>query len=248
MRAARTRVSLKSTLSNSVAQRQRVIAACRMFSAWPTSATHRLAQSSRVRSVTRGAAVIAEGRIVDALTLVCEGSVEASETGPDGRRVTFKVARDGVYGLLPLLDGREVPSGLTAIEPATVLEIPYSAIRAELAVQPGLWESIAIEAGLRARGYTIQLKRFMFDAPRVRAAAVLLGLAATSGEPTATGIRIALPLSQERFAEMLGVSRQWVSTFVREMARGAVVRWRYGRVKLIDLPGLQAIARQGIDR
>jgi CRP/FNR family cyclic AMP-dependent transcriptional regulator len=235
----------KSRLASSVDERSRLIADYRMFRTWPADAIRRLAESSRARSVPRGAALIPGGRVIDALVLVCEGSVEVSELSSDGRRATFKIARDGAYGLLPMLDGRNIPSGLSAIEPATVLEVPYSAVRAELGRDPGLWESVAIEAGVRARGYTDQLKALTFDAPRSRAASLLLGLAETSGEPTAAGVRIVLPLSQERLGEALGVSRQWVSAFVREMVLAGVVKWRYGRVTLIDPDGLRAIAKHG---
>jgi hypothetical protein len=55
-------------------------------------------------------------------------------------------------------------------------------------------------------------------------------------------------LSQERFVEMPGVSRQTVTTLVRAFVRQGLVHWHYGQITLLDRPGLQALADAGVDR
>jgi hypothetical protein len=46
---------------------------------------------------------------------------------------------------------------------------------------------------------------------------------------------------------MLGVSRQWASQLVRELSEAGMVSWRYGRVTLLDLEGLRALASGGVN-
>lgn len=187
------------------------------------------------------------GSTARTLLLVCAGTVHASVTGPGGRRVAFKVAGAGAYGLLPLLDGRKLPNDVVAIEPVTALAVPYTAIRTELSRDPALWESLAVEMGVRARAAMEQMKRFVFDPPYLHMAALLVELAERKTGSRNGPATPELRLPQERLAEMLGVSRQWATRLVRDMTRDGLVEWRYGRVTLLDLRRLRALARQGIN-
>lgn len=225
----------------------RALASSALFARWPGPALKRLVRSSHTSRHPRGALVVAGGRAADTLTFLLEGTLQASVTAPGGRRITFNVSSLGVFGMLPLLDGRGSPTDLIAVEPVTVLWIPHSAIRAELAREPALWESVALEAGARARACFEQMKQFVFDEPRLRMATLLLSLAQTHGDPKAGRILIGLRLPQDRLAEMLGVSRQWTTTLVGEMTRTGIIEWRYGRVTILDLPALRAITAEGVN-
>jgi CRP/FNR family cyclic AMP-dependent transcriptional regulator len=228
--------------------RRQAIASVAPFTGWPEAALLRLARSSQVSRHAVGAALAVAGPAAGSLTLVVRGAVQASITDAGGRRITFKVGSGpGVYGMLPMLDGREMPSDLIAIEPVVALAIPYAAVRAELALAPELWESIALEAGARARTYTRQMKRFLFDSPRLRMAALLASLAQEHARDDAGAVVIGLRIPQARLAELLGISRQWTTELVREMTRARLIEWRYGRVTIIDLDGLRAIASEGIN-
>jgi CRP-like cAMP-binding protein len=146
-----------------------------------------------------------------------------------------------------MLDGREMASDLIAVERVTALLIPYAAIRAELAQAPALWESVAVDAGARARSYTDQMKHFLFDTPQVRMAALLLSLAQEGSRSDDGTVLIGVHLPQERLAEVLGISRQWAAGLVRDMCRSGLVRWRYGRVTVLDLDGLRTIAQSSVN-
>lgn len=83
---------------------------------------------------------------------------------------------------------------------------------------PLLWQSVAADVTERARPYAEQMKRFVFDTPRVRAASLLLGLASQGAGVAAGGpVVIGMRLLQERFAEVLGISLQWATSLVREL-------------------------------
>ncbi len=85
---------------------------------------------------------------------------------------------------------------LVADGPVTVIRIPRAAIRGELERMPSLWESVAVEATRRGRGMNLQMQQFVFDAPLVRAASLLLGLLANKGTDVEHGpvvIELRLP-------------------------------------------------------
>jgi CRP-like cAMP-binding protein len=219
------------------------------FSAWPRDVLLRLGAAASVNGHPSGAALIVNGRRCDTITVPVAGAVIASVSNPGGRRVVFKLDdAPYAYGLAALVDGLPLPHDLLADGPVTVVRIPHAAIRAELKHLPSLWESIAAEVNRRGRSVNMQMQQFVFDAPQVRAASLLLGMLVRSGSDGENGpAAIDLRLPQERMAELLGTSRQWVTAVVRELTRAGLVQWRYGRVTVLDVQALRRLASRGID-
>ncbi len=219
------------------------------FSAWPRDALLRLAAASSVASHRSGTMLIVAGQPCDTITVTVEGAVIASVLSPGGRRLIIKFDDTAyAYGLSPLVDGVVPPHDVVADGPVTVICVSVAAIRRELARLPALWESIAVEVNRRGLGLNRQIQQFVFDAPLVRAAALLLGMLAESGKEGERGpVDIGLRLSQERLAELLGTSRQWATMLVRELFKAGLVEWRYGRVTVLDVKALRSLAAKGID-
>jgi CRP/FNR family transcriptional regulator, cyclic AMP receptor protein len=121
-------------------------------------------------------------------------------------------------------------------------------VHAELDASPTLWASVAREATSRGRRFFGHMRERAFDAPRVHMAALLLGLARPVDGPAGDGTaELSVRLPRERLAEMLGVSRQWATQLVHELAKAGLVSWRYGRVTLLDLEALRALASGGVN-
>ena len=219
------------------------------FSAWPRDVLLRLAEAASLSSHRSGTPLLFGGQRCDAITISVEGSVIAGVSSPGGRRLIFKFDDAAyAYGLSPLVDGLPPPHDVVADGPVTVIRIPYVAIRAELARLPALWESIAVEVNRRGLGLNRQVQQFVFDAPLVRAAALLLGMLAKSGKDGDHGpADIGLRLSQERLAELLGTSRQWATALVRELSNAGIVEWRYGGATVLDIQALRSLASSGIE-
>lgn len=230
-------------------QRASAISTAPLFRSWPAPAVLRLARASVVATHSAGALVVEGGPTSGTLTVVVNGTALACVTGPEGKRVTFRLAAGvSVHGVIPLVDGKEMSNDVIALDTVTAIRIPHAALRAELQAAPMLWESVAIELAVRARRYTEQMKRFVFDQPLVHLAVLLTALARSAGG-VAEGQPVLLQqrLSQELIAEMLGVSRQWASTLIRDMVSDGLVQWRYGRVTVLDFARLRVIAEQGIN-
>jgi CRP/FNR family transcriptional regulator, cyclic AMP receptor protein len=225
-----------------------VLASTVPFAAWPMPALARLVGAASLSAHARGDLIHAGGSEIAAATLVVDGVVQASVAAAGGRRVIFEICRGAsVHGLLPLLDGRAMPNDLIAIEPTTTLAIPFAAIRDELALAPTLWQTLCEGAAQRARCYAEQMMQFLFDAPRVRMAAVLLSLAQGEAEATDGPVVVGMRLPQGRLAEMIGLSRQWATSLVRELSEAGLIEWRYGRVTLLDPAALRGIALESIN-
>jgi CRP-like cAMP-binding protein len=89
----------------------------------------RLDQASFVASQSPGTRVVEGGTTSGMLTVVVESAAQACVTGPDGRRVTFKIAAGAsVHGLIPLVDGKEMPNDVIALDKVTEVRIPHAAL------------------------------------------------------------------------------------------------------------------------
>jgi CRP-like cAMP-binding protein len=243
-RAGKTSTDARSKL-NDPKDRADAIGRAAPFSAWPRDVLLRLAAACSVSSHRHGTCLFVAGQRCDKVTVIAQGVVVSSVSSPGGRRVTFKIDDSSfAYGLAPLADGLAHHHDLVADGPAIVICIPLAAIRAELTRRPALWESIALEVIRRSRVYVTQLHQFQFDAPLVRTAAILLGLLAKDSQGGPVTIDLRLP--QERLAEMLGTSRQWATKVARELCEAGIVEWRYGRVTVLDVLALRALAARGV--
>jgi CRP-like cAMP-binding protein len=238
----------KSRLSDAEA-RADAIARAAPFSGWPRDVLLRLAAASSASSHPAETTLIVHGERCDQITVIAEGTVLSSVSTPGGRRLTYKIDTAGfAYGLAALADGLPLQIDLVADGPVTVIRTPLAAVRAELTRLPALWESVAVETIRRSRRYATQLNQFVLDTPLVRAASLLLRLLDKSGKHGLDGeVPIDFRLSQERLAEMLGISRQWATAVVRELAEAGLVQWRYGRVTVLDARALRSLADQGVD-
>jgi len=218
------------------------------FLAWPRDVLLRLAAASSVSSHRSGTHLIVASQRCHQITVVAAGTVISSVSSPGGRRVVFMFDDSSyAYGLFSLVDELAQGHDLLADGLVAVICIPHAAIRGQLKRMPSLWESVAVEATRRARGMNLQMQQFVFDAPLVRAASLLLGMLARNGKAVERGpVAIELRLPQERLAELLGTSRQWATAAVRELSKAGLVEWRYGRVTLLDVPGLRTLAAKSI--
>ena len=226
-----------------------VIGRAAPFSGWPREVLLRLAKASCASCHAAGTALIVKGERCDHITVIADGTVLSSVSTPGGRRLTYKIDRAAfAYGLAALADGLPLQIDLIADGSVTVIRIPIATVRAELSRMPALWESIAVETIRRSRRYARQLNQLVLDTPRVRAATLLTGLLAKSSTVGADEeVAIDFRLSQERLAELLGVSRQWATAVVRELVQAGVIEWRYGRVKILDVPALHRLTAQGVE-
>jgi CRP-like cAMP-binding protein len=247
-RDGKTPVPETTRLSDADA-RADAIARAAPFSAWPRDVLLRLAEAATLSSHRSGTPLLFGGQRCDAITISVEGSVIAGVSSLGGRRLIFKFDDSAyAYGLSPLVDGLPPPHDVMADGPVTVIRVPFVAIRAELSRLPTLWESIAVEVNRRGHGLNRQIQQFVFDAPLVRAAALLLGMLAKSGKDGEHGpADIGLRLSQERLAELLGTSRQWATALVRELSNAGIVEWRYGGATVLDIQALRSLASSGIE-
>jgi CRP-like cAMP-binding protein len=80
---------------------------------------------------------------------------------------------------------------------------------------------------------------------RARVARTLVMLAAQHGQGGAEGVEIQLRLTQEEYADMLGVSRQSLNRELRALEQAGAISLTYARLVVRDLAALREFIGQG---
>jgi CRP-like cAMP-binding protein len=109
-----------------------------------------------------------------------------------------------LFGDMGMLDKGPRSAGARAIEPSTVLEIPYSAVLAELDAHPELMWNVVRMLVTRLRAMDAALADSVFLDVTGRTAKRLLELSNGADDFT-------LPVTQEELAGMVGASRERVN-------------------------------------
>lgn len=225
-----------------IAYCEKLIAATAPFIHWPAPAQRELAKTASIDRYPRGAVLTRRSQPLKALLLIAEGSVDCRISGSHGKQFVMEHALRGwAFGLIPLLDGDDLPHDLVAADDVTVVRLPFSVIHQQLEHLPALWASVATEIARRYRNQLSVTAHQTFDAPHLRLARILLALARDHGQWGDVGVQVQVRLSQELLGSSLGMSRQAAIPHLRNLIDRGLIDWSYGRATVLDLPGLQAL-------
>ena len=192
------------------------------------------------RRFGKGSTIFAPGDLPDALYVMMSGLVTLSHVSEGGEESILRVFGPGdVFGEL-LLTVRARPFRATALTVCMVTVIPGEMFLRLLSTIPQVGlnfigvlsrhlTEMALDRGQSSHKWSLQ-----------RLGLALLKLGATHGLEEEAGTAIALPLTHQILADMIGTSRETVTRHLARLRRGGVVSQR-GRTLLIQVPRLRAL-------
>jgi len=212
------------------------------FRQCPAATLELLLHGARLRAYDAGSTVVHRGEPVDRVAVVLSGSLEMSSTTAAGRRFVIAYMAPGeLLGIIPLIDGRGAIYDTVAHEPSRVLTLADHAFRAAVDADAELrWRVMRALVGRARRLHASLTDTSVLPVP-VRLARVLLSLRAAYG---IEGDAIALQVSQEGLAAMLGVPRQRINAELKALERDGVLRMAYRRIALLDEQALRERAQE----
>ncbi len=201
-----------------------------------------LRAAGRIRRWDRGTTVMTEGDTSDWVLVLLEGRVKVSSHTSSGTEVVLAVrGPGGLLGELSAIDGSPRSATVTALEPITgivVRDFPtFLGSHGRIAVLLMQLVSGRLRDADRKR-----IEYGAFDTTG-RVATRLIELAERYGEKTNSGVRVALPLSQDELAGWTGASREAVSKALRTLRDRGLIETGRRRVVIHDLEGLRKRAR-----
>ncbi|NUR87082.1 MAG: Crp/Fnr family transcriptional regulator [Nonomuraea sp.] len=201
-----------------------------------------LRAAGRPRRWERGATVMTEGDNSDWVLVLTEGRVKASSHTSSGTEVVLAVRGPGaLLGEFSAIDGSPRSTTVTALEPVAGIVVPNFAEFLQTHGRVAVLLMQLITGKIR----DADRKRIEYGAfdTTGRVATRLIELAERYGEQTTSGVRVALPLSQDELAGWTGASREAVSKALRTLRDRGLIETGRRRVVIHDLEGLRKRAR-----
>lgn len=215
-----------------------IIASSEFFSAASPATIDAIASSAHEKNLVRGDVLFKEGDAPDALYIVLSGRIAiAIDNKPfDSRESVVALMVEGdLFGDLALLDGGARSALARALEPSTVLHIPYSAVEPQLSTNPDLLWGITRVLARRLRAMDEALADSVFLDVTGRTAKRLLELSEGKDE-------FVLPVTQEELAGMVGASRERVNKAIASFIRLGWLEQRDRQYKLLNRQNLEVRA------
>ncbi len=180
------------------------------------------------------------GEAVSSLILILEGKVEVSLCSAEGKRsILWYLGPGQAVNLIPVLDGEPAIHDFRAHTDVSGVVFPRSAIIAGVSADPGL--------GLAFLGVLCARSRALYDNMAAdglltlpaRVARMIVLMLERHGQPGTKGTSIALKLSQDEFADMLGIARQSLSRELKTLAQAGIISLAYSHITVLDEPALR---------
>jgi CRP/FNR family cyclic AMP-dependent transcriptional regulator len=210
-----------------------------LFRELDRSAVRAFAEHTRVQKFTKGAVIVSEGDVGDALYVVHSGQVKVLLTGEDGREVILNVLNVGEhFGELALIDGRPRSAHVVSTQASSLLVLHRTDFRRQVEQSPPVAWGLMVELSRRLRQADSTIGSLVrLDVPG-RVAKVLLEHA-TPGEPATLN----KPLTHQTIAQMIGASRETVSRAMAEFREKQLISMQRRIVTIVDRTALHARTR-----
>ncbi len=194
---------------------QQLIASSAFFAETPADVLALIAASGETKNLQRGDVLFSEGDTPESMYIVLSGriAIAIGNQPIDGREsVLALMERGDLFGELALLDNGKRSAMARAIEPSSLLQIPYSIVRQQLQLNPTMLWGVTKLLAMRLRTMDEVLSDSVFLDVTGRTAKRLLELSSGKDE-------FVLPITQEELAGMVGASRERVNKAIASFIR-----------------------------
>jgi len=214
------------------------LAACPVLAGLAPEVMSALAGRSRSRELTAGGVLFGAGDPADAVFVVASGSIVARVVTERGAVADLSVARPPeLIGHVDVMAGDVRSCHAVAVEPATVVVVPASAVEEMLHASPATLRALAADLARIVRLQCDAAARTLDTAP-VRLATLLLDIARGGAD------RVDFDGPQTLLAQRIGVTRQTFNRALHALAdRGLVELVPGGRAVTLDHKRLNAFVQ-----
>jgi hypothetical protein len=205
-----------------------LLARSEFFADAATEVLTELLKHSTEVALRRNDVLFNEGDSPDSIYVVLKGRIALVNVSSDGREsVLALMDRGDLFGEMGMLDDLPRSAGARALEPSTLLRLPYEPVVDLLEQSPSLlWGVVRLLAG-RIRNMDEALADSVFLDVTGRTAKRLLELSNGADEFT-------LPLTQEELAGMVGASRERVNKAISSFIRLGWLEQSDRRYKIVQ--------------
>lgn len=203
-----------------------------LFAGLDTADRAVLADATATRALDAGETVFTRLTPADACYAVVAGTVELAVSSPTGRRKVVETIRAGqTFGEAVMFLRRRFPVDAVAVEPATVLRVPASAVDHLLESRPGAARAMLASLSVRLHSLVHDVEMYTVQPARERVAGYLLDHADPDGV-------VRFSPSKAAVASRLAMTPETLSRVLRELVDGGAVRVDGRVARVLDADAL----------
>jgi CRP-like cAMP-binding protein len=178
-----------------------------------------------IRAYPKGVFIYQQGEISTRFYQLLSGRVRMLLGSPEGREHLLAIVEPGgLFGEAACFDGLPYHTTSVTVQPCTVRVFPREAMLEAMRAEPDVTLEILRSITRKQRLFALQLETAMFKKAPARVAVILSRLATYYGTPAGgRGTRLALHLSHEVLANMIGVTRVTVTREIGALIRDGII-------------------------
>jgi len=202
-----------------------------------------LVDSGAARTYGPNEALLRHGDPASHVLLITEGWVKITITASSGYEAILAIRGSGdVFGEVAVLDGRTRSANVWALEETRAVLLTAERFVTALHERPAIAIALVVHVADRLRRADNRRLEQAAHSSTERVAAFLLRLADQHGDLASDGVEIAVHLSQQEIAGVIGASREAVARALRLLRDRGVVVTRRRKLVILELSVLSAIA------
>ncbi len=203
----------------------------------------KLSETVEMKEIRRRQVIYLPGDPGSAVYLVNGGRVKVSKVTRDGKELTLAYRGPGeIFGEACLIDGGPREEMAEAMENALVTEIERTDFEGLLMTQAPLGFRMTKILALRRREMENKIENLVFKDVNSKLAELLLRLASEYGVDDARGTLVALKITHQEMANLIGSTRETVSLTLAQFKRKGLIQTEGRKVIIADREGLRALA------
>ncbi len=185
----------------------------RLFDGISPSEMQEMEKITRMEEVKKRQPLYLPGDPSSNVYLLKKGRVKIANTAPNGKEVTFDILEPGeVFGELDVLEDAPRSTSAETLDDAVICVIPRKDFDQYLAMHPTVMFKLTKLIGLRLKKIQSRVEDLVFRDVPARLAHLLSELGKTEGVADKQGIRLKVKLTHQEMANLIGCSRETVST------------------------------------
>ena len=203
----------------------------------------RLAEKVELTEVRRRQVVYLPGDPGEAVYFVNGGRVKISKVTRDGKELTLAYRGPGeVFGELVLIDGGPREEMAEAMDNALLTVIDRKELEALVERERTVGFRLTKVLAQRRREVESKIEHLVFKDVNAKLAGLLLRLADEYGVDDARGTLVAVKITHQEMANLIGSTRETVSLTLSQFKRRALIATDGRKVIIADREGLKAMA------
>ena len=177
------------------------------------------------REIHEGEVLFREGELPCSLGVIDSGAVAVCSRALSGKVATVGILGPGdVVGIHGLAGSCHAVPGATALVRSTMLCVPLQPLQAALRDDPVIASGLCAKLAEQVSRAQRALAEALTLSVRERVLGTLHDLATRHGRPAPGGTRIALPVSQDMLAALVGATRESVNRALRDLKGSGAIR------------------------